>query len=456
MDIEELSQRYAGKFLLRSEIPLEPSLFERLLTDHFFTVKPSIRKTWLHYECQRCGNRKRSLFGHIPAQRSLPAQVYCRKCIEMGRVIDRSPLYEWTGPDYEWPLYSNPCTWDGALTAVQEDAAQRIVQAIRNHEQELLTWAVCGAGKTEMLYPGITESLKQGKRICIATPRADVVRELLPRLRSAFSGVTCQGLYGGSPEKEGSAQMMVATTHQLLRYKHAFDVMIIDEVDAFPYTHDPTLAFAAHRARREKGTLIYLTATPAADDQVRMSLGKLPHVFVPKRFHNHPLPVPILRMIPRLKKDLAEARLPESFIKWLMNRKNRERQVLIFVNSIKLAEVLTNRLAANLVQSTIKAVHASDANREENVQQFRDKRLDILVTTTILERGVTFPSIDVAILDAGSAVFGEQALVQIAGRAGRSPHDPTGEVVFFHDGKTDAMIEAVKAIQKMNKRGGFL
>ncbi|QGS69179.1 hypothetical protein CV093_15140 [Oceanobacillus sp. 143] len=83
------------------------------------------------------------------------------------------------------------------------------------------------------------------------------------------------------------------------------------------------------------------------------------------------------------------------------------------------------------------------------------KELYVLITTTILERGVTFPSVDVAILDAGHVVFDEAALVQIAGRAGRSADDPTGEVIFFHDGKTEAMVQAIKSIKMMNKRGGF-
>lgn len=51
--------------------------------------------------------------------------------------------------------------------------------------------------------------------------------------------------------------------------------------------------------------------------------------------------------------------------------------------------------------------------------------------------------------------FDEAAIVQIAGRAGRSPADPTGEVLLFHDGKTNAMVQAIDSICLMNKRGGF-
>ncbi|WP_245545021.1 DEAD/DEAH box helicase [Lentibacillus jeotgali] len=366
-----------------------------------------------------------------------------------------SALYEWSGPEYFGPHHKNPCTWTGELTRAQQKAADRIVQAILNREQELLTWAVCGAGKTEMLFPGIAQALEMGQRVCIATPRSDVVRELLPRLRTAFSGICVQGLYGGSLEKDGTAQLIIATTHQLLRFKHAFDVIIIDEVDAFPYTHDPSLPFAADRAKKERCTTLYLTATPRRDQQLQMTRKKLPHVFVPVRFHGYPLPVPVFHMCYSLKKDLQKSSPPKAFFKWFANRKNQSRQLLIFVPTIKLSESLTRKLSVDLPDFKFMAVHASDHDREEKVLAFREKQFQILVTTTILERGVTFPSVDVVILDAGHTVFDEAALVQIAGRAGRSPDDPTGEVVFFHDGKTEAMIEAVRAITKMNKRGGF-
>lgn len=39
-------------------------------------------------------------------------------------------------------------------------------------------------------------------------------------------------------------------------------------------------------------------------------------------------------------------------------------------------------------------------------------------------------------------IFSESALVQIAGRAGRSFEVPYGEVIYFHYGKTEAMVRA--------------
>src|SRR5690606_18043814 len=69
----------------------------------------------------------------------------------------------------------------------------------------------------------------------------EVVLELAPRLGQAFPHVPTVALYGGVPERWAMAPLMVMTTHQSLRFRRLFDLLIVDEVDAFPYHHDPML-----------------------------------------------------------------------------------------------------------------------------------------------------------------------------------------------------------------------
>lgn len=460
MNVEKLKPYYDGKLLRRQEILLDDPTFKKLLLQKYFTPIPSIQRKNFRNQCMRCNEQKRlaviscHLCGH--------EHLYCRNCVQMGRIMECEPLYYWTGESANWPKYEHPCSWDGKLTAAQQKAADRIVQAIKKREPEVLIWAVCGAGKTEMLFPGITKSLRLGLRLCIATPRADVVRELLPRLKSAFTDVPIQGLYGGSEDKDATAQFIIATTHQLLRFQQAFDVIIIDEVDAFPFHKDKSLPFAANRSKKNTAVTIYLTATPREDLKRKIAKKQLPHVFVPVRYHGKPLPIPVKKMDFSLKKRLRDFLPPESFMKWLKQRNNPNRQLLLFVPTIPLAENIKPQLSSLMLKEKIitndheiESVHAEDPARADKVISFREKKLRVLITTTILERGVTFPSVDVAIIDAGHDVFDEAALVQISGRAGRSPDDPTGEIVFFHDGKTEAMEQAISSIRKMNRRAGF-
>ena len=103
------------------------------------------------------------------------------------------------------------------------------------------------------------------------------------------------------------------------------------------------------------------------------------------------------------------------------------------------------------IHPNIEAVYSEDPKRKEKVQAMRQKEIPILLTTTILERGVTFPKLDVAVFGAEDRIFTESALVQIAGRVGRSSDYPSGDITFFHYGKTDSMVKARRQIIAMNK-----
>ena len=94
-------------------------------------------------------------------------------------------------------------------------------------------------------------------------------------------------------------------------------------------------------------------------------------------------------------------------------------------------------------------------NRLEIVEKFRRQELSILVTTTILERGVTFPCVDVFVLLSNHRLYTKSTLVQISGRVGRAAERPTGELLFLHDGSTKEMRKAIAEIKAMNKKGGF-
>lgn len=107
--------------------------------------------------------------------------------------------------------------------------------------------------KTEMIFPLLQHTLDHGGRALVATPRRDVVLELAPRLAKAFPDTSLATLYGGSDERWKDAQLTLATTHQLMRFYQGFDLVIIDELDAFPYHNDPMLAHAASSSCKPGG-----------------------------------------------------------------------------------------------------------------------------------------------------------------------------------------------------------
>lgn len=86
----------------------------------------------------------------------------------------------------------------------------------------------------------------------------------------------------------------------------------------------------------------------------------------------------------------------------------------------------------------------------------RNEELDFLITTTILERGVTFPGIDVIVLKADDEIFSAAALVQIAGRVGRNSDRPTGRVLFYCQSKSGNIKSCDQQIKLMNRKAAKL
>ncbi|MCM3718472.1 DEAD/DEAH box helicase [Fictibacillus phosphorivorans] len=450
---EKLQQILYGKMLLFDELHIPLEIIHEHYENGFVMYNKGVKKNKYGWQCNRCNNEKDHLFASFSCFRCKSEKcVYCRNCIMMGRVSMCTPLLSWTGPEVE-QIEENQLVWEGELSAGQKTASDRFVEQV-GKSGELLIWAVCGAGKTEVLFHGIEKALKLGLRVCIATPRTDVVLELAPRLKKAFPTTLIASYYGGSDERETPAQLVLSTTHQLYRFKQAFNLMIVDEVDAFPYSYDKTLQHAVSTSTRTDALRLYLSATPSRKMKKEVTQNKLPCVKIPIRFHGFPLPVPKIVWSGEWKKRLEKGKLPPAFLRWVKSQAASERRAMIFVPSVTIIDHVTQFIRKQ-VEVTVDSVHAEDPLRKEKVVRFRQGDIQLLVTTTILERGVTVPFLDVAIFGTDHEVFSESALVQMAGRAGRSKNDHDGQVLFFHYGKSLSMLSAIKHIREMNKEAGF-
>ncbi|WP_348537070.1 helicase-related protein [Paenibacillus sp. ov031] len=403
----------------------------------------------------------------------LAACAYCEACLALGRsracaLLLRSAV-PWGVPRGASqrgmavvPTEGGLARW--GLSPAQSAAAAAALAFLAQPSAgdgpgRFLLWAVTGAGKTEMIFPLLQYILERGGRALVATPRRDVVLELAPRLAKAFPGISLATLYGGSTERWKDAQLTLATTHQLMRFYQAFDLVIIDELDAFPYHNDPMLAHAAASSCKPDGHFVYLSATPPARLQREAAQGKLTHAKVPVRFHRHPLPVPRLLKMLTVAECIRKRELPATLKKSIQTSLLRDAQVFVFVTRIAQIEAFVNLMRRMFPQIHIEGTSSQDPDRASKVIAFRERTIRLLVTTTILERGVTIPRSDVFILDADNGLFDEASLVQMAGRAGRSMDDPAGRVVFASSRRTRSQVKAVAQIQKMNtiaKRKGYL
>ncbi|MDH7576907.1 MAG: helicase-related protein [Bacillota bacterium] len=357
------------------------------------------------------------------------------------------------------------------FTAPQAAAAGALLEfgAEANPHRECLVWAACGAGKTEVSFPLIGEVLAAGKQVLFTTPRRDVVLEVAPRLARTFGSRQVTALYGGSGNQGRQSPLVVATTHQALRFDQHFDLVILDEGDAFPYPGSRMLHFGVAQARRQEGKVVYLTATPEKEILARARAGLVDIIKIPARPHGFPLPEPRFLKIQPVRTTRRGPVLHGDLLALIKQAVTRFRaQLFLFVPTVELARIVGEALRAaageppleDFSPGWIEWSHAGDRDRLQKRERFFAGKFPVLVTTTIMERGVTVPRVHVLVINADqAAVFDAPTLVQIAGRCGRSASYPTGEVWFLAPRVSREMDDALGQIRSFNNeadRAGYL
>ena len=391
------------------------------------------------FTCQRCQmTNSRQVYW-------LPSHVYyCPHCIGLGRLTSQDWLVAYPEVNAFAPV-AKPLAWQGTLTSAQRQVAGELCQVWRQ-QGEHLVWAVTGSGKTEMLFPMLQQAVLHRDRIALAAPRIDVCTELYPRIQAAFPRVSCGLLYGSGQLKYQYTQILVCTVHQLLKFRQAFDVLVLDECDSFPYLNNPMLHAAVKQAVKPHHTLIYLSATPSLEYQQRIQQQQLNYSLLNRRFHGHDLPVPRYQTV-GFGKTITTNWTLQQHLKKLVQQQQR---FLLFVPSIASSEKISRQLTYILPTLSQNFVHAKDPQRVAKVAAFRRGHWQALITTTVLERGVSFDDIDVIVWQADNERFNMQTLVQIAGRAGRSAQYSNNQVTFYGRKYTRAIQQAITTIIELN------
>ena len=429
---------------------INPNYIGRLFTEQELSIEerkeakriPSMKKERGQLSCQSCGSQIQETW-HLPV-----GAFYCRECLIMKRIRSDQELYYF--PQERFPE-QDVLKWSGQLTPFQELISQGLLQAVDKKEATLVH-AVTGAGKTEMIYQVVAKVINQGGAVCLASPRIDVCLELHKRLQNDFA---CEiALLHGDSDPYFRTPLVVATTHQLLKFYQAFDLLIVDEVDAFPYVDNPVLYHAVNNCVKENGLRILLTATSTDELDRKVKQGELKRLSLPRRFHGNPLIVPKPIWLSNFDRNLEKNSLPPKLKNYIEKQRKTAFPLLIFASEIKKGEKLKEILQEKFPNEKIGFVSSITENRLEQVQAFRDGELTILISTTILERGVTFPRVDVFVVEANHQLFTKSSLVQIGGRVGRSMDRPTGELIFFHDGLNQSIKKAIKEIKQMNREAG--
>ncbi len=379
----------------------------------------------MSFKCGLCGNEDELYIGYFKDQ------PYCRKCISfIGERVEEND-------EDDFNLEAGDLNLKYSLSKEQDDIATAVLENYKKGINTLI-YAVCGAGKTELVFKVIKHALDNNQKVGFAIPRKDVVIELAHRLSKAFNRAKVIDLYGGHTEVL-NGDIICLTTHQLYRYEQFFDLLILDEIDAFPYYRNDVLE--AIFKRSVKGNYVLMSATP---DQQRLDeFSKDGHETLRlfHRYHKHPIPVPIIKV---RYWYFAHAFLAKKLKEYIKENK----PCLVFVPTIEMSEELFIILK-NVVKGGY-FVNSKSYRRKEIIHDFRNGRYNYLITTAVLERGVTFKNLQVIIFKADHEIYNSRYLIQISGRAGRVIGAEDGEVIFLCSRKTKAMEEAIVFTREAN------
>ncbi|MGN1345103.1 MAG: DEAD/DEAH box helicase [Traorella sp.] len=374
--------------------------------------------------CEKCGNSDKRYIG------ILNGKEYCRKCIEfIGEEYIENEIEN---------ISSGYLNLDYKLTKEQQYISNEIVNSFKRGKNTLVK-AVCGAGKTELVFNVIEYALKNKMNVGFAVPRKNVVLDLYARFQNSFEGYKITKLYGGCSE-ELKGDIILLTTHQLYRYKNYFDLLILDEVDAFPFYKNETLYAFFKRSLKGKFVILSATAPPDIIQEFKKNNDTILNLNI--RFHHYKIPEPLIVKKPFLFQLLYA-------LKKIYYYGKQDKQCFIFLPTINMCESIYK--VFKIFNSKGSLITSKTKNFEKIIEDFKNKKLNYLITTSVLERGVTFKNLQVIILNCEHFIFDKNTLIQISGRVGRKKDSPNGDVIFCCNYETQEMKEAIYEIRQSNK-----
>ncbi|MGO3679300.1 MAG: helicase-related protein, partial [Microbacteriaceae bacterium] len=246
---------------------------------------------------------------------------------------------------------------------------------------------------------------------------------------------TLEGLAAGTID-------VVVGTHRLLSEKvkyHDLGLLIIDEEQRFGVEHKDTLKKLKHGV-----DILAMSATPIPRT-LEMAVTGIREMSTlataPEERH------PILTFVgPRSDQQIAAAIRREML---------REGQIFFVHNRVSSIGRIAARLQELVPDARIAVAHGklSEAQLEQVVIDFWERKYDVLVSTTIIETGLDIANANTIIIDQADK-YGLSQLHQLRGRVGRSRE--RAYAYFLYDPEkplTETAYERLETIAKNNELG---
>ncbi len=341
------------------------------------------------------------------------------------------------------------------LTAAQERVIREVLEGMRSEKpmRRLLQGDV-GSGKTVVAVAALLTAVESGGQGAIMAPTEVLAEQHFISISAALKNLPIKVfLLTGSQSaaerrdalaavRSGEAHIVVGT-HALIQKSVEFEdlsLVVVDEQHRF--------GVGQRTIFKEKGVMpdtLVMTATPIPRTLSLTLYGDLE--------------VSVLDELPpgRMPVETSMAELPERMEAYEVVREELEagRQAYVVcplveeseaLEDVRAAEELYEELAEEIFPDrTVGLLHGRmrAAEKREVMGAFRDREIEVLVATTVIEVGVDVPNASAMVIE-GAERFGLSQLHQLRGRVCRGLHPP--KCFLVGDPKTDEAQRRLEAL----------
>ncbi|TFD53446.1 transcription-repair coupling factor [Cryobacterium frigoriphilum] len=275
-----------------------------------------------------------------------------------------------------------------------------------------------GFGKTEVAVRAAFKAVQEGKQVAMLVPTTLLVSQHMETFKERFAGfpVHLRALSRFQTEKESRETVagmldgtvdVVIGTHRLLSPSIIFKdlgLVIIDEEQRFGVEHKDAL-----KKLKTNVDILAMSATPIPRslEMAVTGIREMSTLATPPEDRH-----PILTFVgPYSERQVAAAIRRELL---------REGQIFFVHNRVTSINRVAAKLAELVPEARIAVAHGQlpEAQLEQVVGDFWERKFDILVSTTIIETGLDIANANTIIIDRADK-FGLSQLHQLRGRVGR-------------------------------------
>lgn len=305
------------------------------------------------------------------------------------------------------------------LTKDQKSAIKQLKKEMESKvPMDLLVCGDVGFGKTEVAFVGAFKAIKDSKQVAILCPTtllsSQHYQNAINRFKNFNVRIEVLNRFKTQKEtdkilkdlREGKIDMLIGT-HRILSKDVVFKdlgLLVVDEEQRFGVEHKEKI-----KEMKNSIDVLTLSATPIPRTMQLSLIGirSLAQLTTPP-LKRMPIQTYVVEKNPRLIKEVIEREI------------GRGGQVFYLHNNTSDLSSIAFRIEHEIPGSKVGIIHGKMPKEiiEDTTYDFYNNKINVLVSTTIIETGIDIPNANTMIVEDADH-FGLSQLYQIKGRVGR-------------------------------------